>query len=339
MAGVLPSISIIIPTLNAARTLDLCLTSIRAQEYPVDLIEIIIADGGSEDATLDIAKKHNVDKIIDNELVTGEAGKAAGLRVAEKDIVALIDSDNILPSTDWLGRMVQPFTDATIFGSEPIEYTLRKEDSYITRYCALIGMNDPLCMFLGNYDRYNTITGKWTGYPVIAKDEGNFIRVTFDEKKLPTIGANGTLLRKKVLDSIEIGDYFFDIDAVYQIVKRGRAEFAKVKIGIIHLFGGNMATFARKQKRRIIDYTYFKKKDLRSYPWSQTNRGGLAKFIIYCFLVFPLVGQAVIGFSRKPDFAWLFHPLACWITLCVYGWGKTSSYWVTKETGRKAWSQ
>ncbi len=339
MGNNLPSVSIVMPTLNAARTLDLCLASIRSQDYPADLLEIIIADAGSDDATLAIAKNHRVDKIIKNELITGEAGKAAGLRVAAKEIVALIDSDNILPSTDWLRRMVRPFAERDIFGAEPLEYTRRREDNYITRYCALIGMNDPLVMFLGNYDRYNTITRKWTGLPVQTHDAGDYLKVTLEEQSIPTIGANGACLRRDVLSAIDIGDYLFDIDAVYQIVKLGHTEFAKVKIGIVHLFGGNMATFARKQKRRIKDYTYFQKQGLRTYPWKTTRSTGLARFIIYCVTVFPLVGQAAIGFVRVPDSAWFFHPIACWITLWEYGWGKIFGFIRPAIGSRNNWSQ
>ncbi len=38
-------------------------------------------------------------------LKTGEAGKAAGVKHARNEIIALIDPDNILPSRDWLSRM------------------------------------------------------------------------------------------------------------------------------------------------------------------------------------------------------------------------------------------
>lgn len=41
-----PSISILIPTLNAASVLEGCLKSIVKQNYPKEKIEIIIADGG-----------------------------------------------------------------------------------------------------------------------------------------------------------------------------------------------------------------------------------------------------------------------------------------------------
>ncbi|MBU3956768.1 glycosyltransferase [Patescibacteria group bacterium] len=54
----LPSISVLIPTLNAASVLGKCLKSIVEQDYPKNKIEIIIAHGGSTDKTLEIAKKY-----------------------------------------------------------------------------------------------------------------------------------------------------------------------------------------------------------------------------------------------------------------------------------------
>jgi len=137
-----PSISIITPTYNSAKTLTTCLASIKNQDYQGE-IEIIIADGGSTDSTLEIARQYT-NKIYPNPLKTGEAGKAVGLKHSKGEIIALIDSDNILPSKDWLSRMVEPFQDREIAGTEPLYYTYRGEDGYSTRYCAMVGMNDPL---------------------------------------------------------------------------------------------------------------------------------------------------------------------------------------------------
>jgi len=117
-----PHLSVVIPTYNSANTLPLCLESIAAQDYPEDNIEIIIADGGSTDSTLEIAQKYT-DKIYPNPLKTGEAGKAVGIKHSKGEIIALIDSDNILPSRDWLSRMTEPFQDRGIAGIEPLYYT------------------------------------------------------------------------------------------------------------------------------------------------------------------------------------------------------------------------
>lgn len=314
------SVSIIIPTYNSEKVLGRCLKSITEQDYPMDLIEIIIADGGSTDATLEIARRHT-DKIYFNALRTGEAGKAVGVKHATGEIVALIDSDNILPSRDWLSRMIAPFADEEIVGAEPLGYTYRREDSYITRYCALMGMNDPLCLFLGNYDRYNHITGKWTEMPVEIEDQGDYLKVTLNERKLPTIGANGFFVRRQELLQCSIEDYLFDIDVVYELVSWGKNKYAKVKIGIVHLFASDLMTFARKQRRRVRDYLYYNEAGLRTYPWQSLDVGGLVRFVASCVLMLPLLVQSLQGYLRRPDRAWLLHPLVCWLTLGIYGLG------------------
>ena len=314
----LPTISIVIPTYNSEKYLYQCLQSIVAQDYPKNKLEIIIVDGGSTDRTIEIAKKFKVTKILYNPRRTGEAGKALGMKAAKNEIIAFIDSDNILDRKDWLKRMVEPFNDSEIVGAEPLYYSYRKRDGYITRYCALIGMNDPLCLFLGNYDRYSFLTGKWTELNVKQEDKGNYLKVELNERAIPTIGANGFMIRKDALNKYSTRDYLFDIDIVYELVKQGFKKFAKVKIGIVHIYSDSISGFIRKQRRRIRDYIYYKELGLRKYPWHSINRVKLFRFIVYTILVLPLLVQIVKGFTQKPDKAFFFHVLACWITLLVY---------------------
>ena len=341
----MPSISVIIPTLNSARVLDKCLLSIGEQNHPHELIEVIVADGGSTDRTLELVEEfkerfHDIRcTVVQNPLRTGEAGKAVGLKHATKEIIAFIDSDNILPEKDWFGRMLRPFKDTELIASEPFEYTYRREDGYITRYCALLGMNDPLCLFLGNYDRYCTLTGKWTELLVEAEDKGEYIKVTLNPKSIPTIGANGFLIRKTALDKAGIHDYFFDIDVLYTISGGSFIKIAKVKIGIIHIFSGNLSVFYRKQARRVADFLYYNKLGVRKYPWSKIDKIGLIRFILSCLFLFPLLIQSIRGYLKRPDIAWFFHPAACWITLYAYGWGSLKGFWHVGEISREGWKQ
>lgn len=333
-----PSVSVLIPTLNAASTLEGCLASISSQRFPSENLEIIVADGGSTDETLGIAKSYGC-RIVDNPLKTGEAGKARALAEAQGEIIALIDSDNILPENDWLQMMTEPFRDREICGTEPIEFTLRKRDAALTRYCALMGMNDPLCYFLGNYDRMNALTGRWTGFELDSEDFDGYLKVSLDEDRIPTIGANGFLVRKNLLDRLDIGDYLFDIDVVHELVQMGYQRYAKVKTGIVHLYGSGLITFARKQLRRIRDFSYYRDRGLRSYPWSRQQKRGLVRFVVYCLTVLPLVLQSLLGYARVRDSAWALHAPACLITLFVYGFGFIEGRIRPREQERKRWRQ
>ncbi len=313
-------VSIVIPTLNSANVLDACLSSIKNQKYPGKKIEIIVADGGSTDSTRIIADKYGA-KFVDNIYKTGEAGKAAGIKVAKGEFAAFIDSDNILPDAGWISRMLLPFSDPDIILSEPIRYTYRKDGGIIERYSALLGMNDPLCLFLGNYDRECLLTGTWTEIPHHSEKKNGYLKVVFRSLPLPTIGANGTLFRMSTLKRFSERRFLFDIDIVSEIMRsNGSVVLAKVDTGIIHTFcEGSVIKFIRKQKRRITDYVYYSRKKLRSYQWTQETRG-LFKFVVCCILVIPLVYQCILGFSRKRDAAWFLHPVLCILTFLIYSW-------------------
>lgn len=312
-------VSIVIPTLNSARTLAACLNAIREQDFPRDQVEIVIADAGSSDDTLAIARRFGVEQMVPNPLRTGEAGKAAGIAASRGDLIALVDSDNILPDPNWLQRMLAPFVDPEIMGTEPLAYTCRAEDPALTRYFALLGMNDPLCLFLGNYDRLCGVTGKWTDLPVPQQDCGNYLKLTLTEAALPTIGANGFVFRRALLERVTWSPYFFDIDVVHQAVAAGLPHFAKVKTGIVHLFCDRLPLFRRKQQRRIHDFLHFAATRQRTYPWQKQNKLAILRFSLSTALVIPLLIQMVRGMCRHPDRAWWYHVPVCWITLWVYG--------------------
>lgn len=329
------------------RTLELFMDAILSQVYQHDKIEIIFADGGSTDGTIQKIEEYKANfdisiKLLQNPLKTAEAGKAVGVRNASNDIICLLDSDNIIPDSLWITRMLKPFQEDYIIASEPIEYAWRKEDSVINRYCALIGMNDPLCMFTGNYDRKCLITNKWTEVEREEIDKGDYLSIKFNPKMIPTIGANGFFMRRKELIENFEGDYLFDIDVLWELMQKNpEVRVAKVKTGIVHLFCPDVKTFVRKQNRRIKDFLYFSEAKGRKYPWSKVSKGKIVLFALCCVTILPLLIQSLIGFCRKPDIkAWTFHFVACWITLWIYGWGTIFGLFGKKEAAdRSNWKQ
>jgi glycosyltransferase involved in cell wall biosynthesis len=334
----LPSISILIPTYNSSRSLKECLDSIKSQDYPADRVEIIIIDAGSTDDTLEIASQAGVGNILPNPLKTGEAGKAVGLDAATGEIVAFIDSDNILDGDDWLRKMVSPFENPDIALSESYAFTYRPTDSIVDRYCSLLGMNDPVHLFIGNYDRLSALTGKFTGLPLQMTDRGDYYEVILTKDTLPTMGANGSCIRRSAVLQTNYRPYYFDIDVVYELVCAGYNRIAMVKKGIIHIYCPDLRTFARKQKRRISDYLYHSGRGERAYPHKRFF-WGYVMFVICCLLMFPLVAQSILGYARKKDSAWFIHPLTCWLTLVIYAWVTVLSLFRTAAYDRTNWSQ
>lgn len=335
-----PELSIVTPTLNSERTLDECLKAIRSQRYE-GKIEIIIVDGGSTDKTLQISRKYKVEKIVKNPLKTGEAGKSIGVKNSSGEIIVFIDSDNILPTNDWLEKMVIPFlSDSSIVATEPAFFSYRKKDHWLTRYFALIGMGDPINLFVGNYDRYSYVTNKWTGLKLDFKKDKEKMIITLDNKIMPTIGANGFLIKRKEIIKYPLKDYLFDIDVLKFLTRNKKIKVVKVKIGIVHLFSGDIMTFIRKQTRRIRDFTYYKNVGIREDQTSGKRLLiGISLFVISNLLIIPILIQTLIGFFRKPDWVWLFHPLACLITLFVYSTEAVKSVFIKKEYSRNNWRQ
>lgn len=336
----LPGISVVIPTLNSERFLDECLQSLDDQDFPRRLLEIIIVDGGSHDSTMDIARRHHVEHILKNRLATGEAGKAQGLRHATRELVLMVDSDNVLVGSDWLSRMVRPLmTDPSIVSSECLRWEYRRQDHFINRYQALTGINDPMSLFIGNYDRWSELRRRWTGYPVHIEHRDGWERVELSAAHVPTMGANGYLVRRAAYAQIDVGDYLFDIDAVHDLVAAGSNVIARVDVPIRHYYCDSVARFYRKTRRRTDDFFYFRSKGMRTYPWTGQQRLRVFWFILATVLVVPLLAQVARGYRHVADPAWLFHLPACWITLVVYATGAVRGAVRPAKLDRTDWSQ
>ena len=101
----LPRVSFCIPTFNSSRTLEKCLNSIKMQEYPD--FEIVIADNGSKDNTIKIAEKFT-DKIYFDNGLLGSVRQTT-VEHSKGDVIALFDSDIIIPHKKWLINSIKFF--------------------------------------------------------------------------------------------------------------------------------------------------------------------------------------------------------------------------------------
>lgn len=101
----LPKVTFAIPTYNSQDTIVPCLSSIESQDYPRK--EIIIVDGYSRDSTVKLAA-HYSDKIL---FCDGPLGmcRQMGFENSSGEIVAMFDSDLVIPHKNWLRLAVAKF--------------------------------------------------------------------------------------------------------------------------------------------------------------------------------------------------------------------------------------
>jgi glycosyltransferase involved in cell wall biosynthesis len=106
----LPSVTIIMPVRNEAAYIRRSLGSVLAQDYPPELIQIIIADGMSKDGTRSILDEYRARhpnlEVVDNPSRIVPTGMNAALRLAKGKIVIRVDGHcEIAP--DYVRRCVQ----------------------------------------------------------------------------------------------------------------------------------------------------------------------------------------------------------------------------------------
>src|SRR3990167_5826035 len=161
-----PSISVILATYNSGDSIRECLDSLFFQDYPKEKIELIIADGGSKDNTLNIISnyKHKLIKIPEDKQ-EAEYNKGVALSFAKNELLLFIDHDNVLPHKNWLKKMIKPLEEnKEITGVEVLRFAYRRSDNILDRYFALLGGVDPVPYYLGKdarlswaFDSYNLL--------------------------------------------------------------------------------------------------------------------------------------------------------------------------------------
>lgn len=319
----LPSLSIVIVNRNDAKRLQVCLEHISQQSYPKSQIEILVVDGGSSDNSQEVAEKFGAVFIDGGYPENMEARRAIGVKKAKNEILVFIDTDNYLPDENWFKEMIEPLTtDPEIFASQTLWYAYRRQDKIFNRYCALFGFNDPVAFYLGKADRMTHYQKKWS-LNGKAQDCGNYYKAEFTPDNLPTVGCNGFLIRRQILEQVVTEpERFFHIDVIYDLVQKGHKSLAFVKNDIIHDTSASLFKLIKKR----LSYCQNHNIELQKYRRYQVfdsqksrNKLSLLKYIIYSLTIIKPLFDAIRGFIRKPDLAWFMHPVACLFFLGAYG--------------------
>ncbi len=221
-----PSITIIVPVRNAERTIDKTFEYLEAIEYPKDRQEIIIADGGSTDQTLDVVRRwqrrYDFIKLVEvPDCKSPGHARNAALKAATGEFVLFTDGD-CAPNPDWANEILRPFFDDPLIGGVGGEVlTLRTEpDNPTEAYCEQTG-------FLSVSGRCGLMeSGYFPGLTDRAPHEVNGGNYS------PFFATANVAFRKSAIDAVG-GEFWHeptgeDVDFSLRILQKGyRLYFAK----------------------------------------------------------------------------------------------------------------
>jgi len=102
-------VSVIVPCRNEARFIGRCLDSIRASDYPTELLEVIIAEGMSEDGTRQVLARYLAAdsrvRLVDNPERITAAGLNHAIEVARGEVILRLDAHAEM-APDYISKCV-----------------------------------------------------------------------------------------------------------------------------------------------------------------------------------------------------------------------------------------
>ena len=108
-----PKVSIIVAAYNSQDTIEECLKSILALNYPEGFFEVIVMDGGSKDATVKIAEKFPI-KVVSIRL-NAPAAYNYSMKIAAHPILGFIDADAKVEG-EWLNKLIPHLAEPKVAG-------------------------------------------------------------------------------------------------------------------------------------------------------------------------------------------------------------------------------
>lgn len=132
-------ISVIIPVYNDSAGLKDTLNSLVIQDFPRENYEIIVADNGSADNTLDVAKEY-ADKypqlikyVVEEKIQSSYAARNKGLSIASGDVIAFVDNECITDEK-WLKTGMSYFASGVATVAGQIKFTYKNENPNFWEY-------------------------------------------------------------------------------------------------------------------------------------------------------------------------------------------------------------
>lgn len=318
-----PKISIVTCTYNGERTIEDYLKHIFFQDYPKNKIELILADGGSDDKTIEIINKYRkkypkIIKFMHNPKKVS-IGKGMGMdnatRKAKGEIIVQLDQDNILVQKDWLKNMIEILVNDKEVIAVQSRMAIPKNATLTDKYLNAIGIEDP---FAVNY----SLNAQIVFNPQKFIYRNRYFVYEINRNNFFYAGDNGFAIRKK--EFLETGGYTQDIDNFYRMALSNK----KYKIAVpkdIKLYHKTSTEFVHFLKKRgfYVRFYLLQNYEGRDHYWISRENNFKENFryiktVLFNLAFIPGLIQGIrMALKEKKSF-WLLHPVMLFSITSTY---------------------
>lgn len=330
-----PLVSILMPTLNSERTIEMSLSAIRRQTLGRDAVEILVADGGSKDRTRAIAASHGA-IILENPRVLPEYGLNVAMTAARGQYGLMLGSDEVLTNEASLATKVKlldenPRVHNVIFGG------FRVPDGYPTISHYVNRFGDPFSYFMHRIDAadiWNELEGRFE----LVRDEADYRIFRLGARDVMPICDDGHFFGLDYLRTIADPSDLSIIPRLINIMTKEHRQIGVVKDDfMVHYSTADYETAKRKIEWRVVGNVhhvdsgsvgYASREELqpRSFRWKKYL------FIPYALSVAAPAVDAALLTARYRNLAMLYHlPLAVRTGLSIVKHGALKALGVKVE--------
>ena len=317
----LPTISILMPTLNSAKTIESSLKSIRDQDYDQSKIEILVIDGGSIDDTHIIAKKYNANIIL-NPKVQPECAKLEGMKYSKSKYAIFLDSDEVLANTDSISRKINIMESQKLkflaFGGykKPAGY------SFINDYINIF--SEPFSHFMyGVATDYRYFITSLKSKFQVQNETDDFIAFKYSSNNMPLFdmcASNVLNLAEYKKDNKDI--IIEDIPKIfYKITGQDKTFFVIKNDYIYHYSSDTLNKFLKKIRWRILSNIFFQDKTGAGFSNRENYSSNQYKkyiFMLYGFsIIAPLIESIYKSIQYKNIYLLVHLPLTLYTVYLI----------------------
>lgn len=226
-----PTLSVIIPVRNEEKYISTTIGFIKGQDYPPDKIEILVADGESEDKTeeivLSIAEQDPRVSLLKNPRRLSSSGRNIGINNAVGEIIVFIDGHTFIDNDQLFNNIVRLMSENNLTILSRPQFLDTPKNSFFQNGVSLARRS-----LIGHGLDSNI----------------------YSDKEMPVDPtSSGAIYKREVFDTIGIYDERFDAcedyEFNYRAARRGFSSFTSMKLVVYYYPRESLVALYRQMRR------------------------------------------------------------------------------------------